>query len=420
MSRYGLFCFLGRGHLDPGLAIGRGLRARGHEVTVFHIALAEAAVRHAGLRFVSIDHHEPAAAAAPRVPDPPGRRPWLSTIEAITAHAARTLREAPAALQAARIEAIVADQLDVAAATVAECLDIPCISVSCGPPLYVEDGAPAPYFGWPHVADDAGRARNRRGHAFIARAASPILDLLNATRRQWQLPALTHVNALWSTRGIITQLPRILDFPRVPPPHLFYTSQFRDDAVGARVPFAWERLDGRPLLYASMGTVRNTSVSTFRAIAEACDGLDVQLVLSLGGGFLQAADLGPVPDGTIVVPYAPQRELLSRAVLTINCGGMNTTLDALARGVPMVVLPVAEDQPGIAARIARAGVGIVEPARTLTVPRLRQAVRAVLTDRGYREAARRMQEHLASLDGCAEAVSLIERLVCSVEKECCR
>lgn len=409
MSRYGLFCFLGRGHLDPALAIGRALRARGHEVTVLHLAIAEAAVRRAGLSFAPLDRQEPAG-PEPAMPACQPRRPWGPTIHAVMAHAARTLREGPGALREARIDAIVADQLDVAAGTVAESLGLPFISLSCAPPLYLDDSVPAPYFGWAAAASGEAFARNRRGNALVERLASPVLACVNATRRRWRLPLLARVNQLFSTRGIITQLPAILELPRVTPPHLFYTGQFRDGSGDTDVRFDWQRLDGRPLVYASMGTVRNNSPLMFRMMAEAGARLDVQLVISLGGGGLRPADLGVLPDHPIVVHYAPQRALLDRAVLTINCGGLNTTLDALGRGVPIVALPVAEDQPGVGARIARAGVGIVEPAATITTTRLREAIVATLGESPYRAAAARLQRALSTINGVDEATTLIERL----------
>ena len=47
----------------------------------------------------------------------------------------------------------------------------------------------------------------------------------------------------------------------------------------------------RPLVYASLGTLQNGSEEIFRTIAEACAGLNAQLVISLGGG-LDPARLG--------------------------------------------------------------------------------------------------------------------------------
>jgi UDP:flavonoid glycosyltransferase YjiC (YdhE family) len=73
---------------------------------------------------------------------------------------------------------------------------------------------------------------------------------------------------------------------------------------------------------------------------------DVQLVISLGGG-LKADDLGPLAGNPVVVNYAPQVELVRRTALTISRGGLKTVLEALSYGVPQVVIPVTNDQPGL-------------------------------------------------------------------------
>ena len=62
---------------------------------------------------------------------------------------------------------------------------------------------------------------------------------------------------------------------------------------------------GRPLAYVSMGTLQNGVLRTFRMIAKACAGLDLQLVISLGGG-QDPALLGDLPGDPIVVGYAPR------------------------------------------------------------------------------------------------------------------
>jgi zeaxanthin glucosyltransferase len=49
--------------------------------------------------------------------------------------------------------------------------------------------------------------------------------------------------------------------------------------------------------------------------------------------------LGPIPANTIVVRSAPQIDLLKRAALCITHAGLNTTLESLAHGVPMVAIP---------------------------------------------------------------------------------
>ena len=146
---------------------------------------------------------------------------------------------------------------------------------------------------------------------------------------------------------------------------------------------------------------------TFRMIAEACVGLDLQLVISLGGG-QDPALLADLPGDPIVVGYAPQLDLIRHSALTISHGGLNTVLESLACGVPMVVLPVTYDQPGVGARVECAGVGPSIPIARLTLKRLRVAVRTVLGDPAYRERAGLLRSSIEADDGLNRAADLIE------------
>jgi MGT family glycosyltransferase len=156
-----------------------------------------------------------------------------------------------------------------------------------------------------------------------------------------------------------------------------------------------------------MGTLQNGVLRTFRMIAEACAGLDLQLVISLGGG-QDPALLVDLPGDPIVVGYAPQLELILRSVLTITHGGLNTALEALQRGVPMVALPVTYDQPGVGARVEWWGVGHTIPLRQVTVERIRSAVRIVLDNPAYGERAAKLQSSIEAADCLNRAADLIE------------
>jgi zeaxanthin glucosyltransferase len=160
-------------------------------------------------------------------------------------------------------------------------------------------------------------------------------------------------------------------------------------------------------VYASLGTLQNGSEAIFRAIAQACDGLGVQLVLSLGGG-LEPERLGALHGDPIVVKYAPQLQLIERATLVITHAGLNTVLESLAAGVPMVALPQANDQPGVASRTAAAGAGLVLTSRRLNVARLRETVRRVLVEEKFRAAAKVLQASIAETDGLGRAADIIE------------
>ena len=105
-----------------------------------------------------------------------------------------------------------------------------------------------------------------------------------------------------------------------------------------------------------MGTLQNGVVDIFEKIAQACVNLKVQLVISLGGSN-SFSSLPKLSGDPLVVNYAPQLELLEKASLTITHGGMNTTLESLTYGVPIVAIPITNDQPGVATRIVYTGSG---------------------------------------------------------------
>jgi len=94
---------------------------------------------------------------------------------------------------------------------------------------------------------------------------------------------------------------------------------------------------------------------------------------------------------------------------------MNTTLECLTNGVPMVAIPVANDQPGIAARIAWTGAGEVVPLKKLSVERLNKAVKQVLTEDSYKNNALRLQEAIKQGGGVSKAADIIEQVVSTGE-----
>ena len=76
--------------------------------------------------------------------------------------------------------------------------------------------------------------------------------------------------------------------------------------------------------------------------------------------------------------------------------------------MPLVAIPIGNDQPGVAARVAAHGAGIVISRRKLNVTRLRSAIRSVLTDPQYSAAARRLQAAMQQIDGLETAANIIE------------
>lgn len=189
-----------------------------------------------------------------------------------------------------------------------------------------------------------------------------------------------------------------------------FTGPYHSPIGRQTADFPWEKLTGQPLIYASLGTIQNRLLGTFYKIAEACVGLDAQLVISLGGSATPES-LPNLPGSPLVVEYAPQLELLQKATLTITHAGMNTTLESLTNGVPMVAIPVTNDQPGVAARIACARAGAFVPLTKLSVKNLQKAVKLVLTEDSYKKKALRLQQAICHAGGVSRAADIIEQVV---------
>lgn len=411
MARIGAFCFPGTGHINPFTALARRLQQRGHTVVIFGIADIEAPVRAAGIEFCPIgaSDYPPGTLKKldQRLSEQRGLATFRFTVERVRNSALMILRDGPQAVRSARVDALLVDEADMGG-SVAEYLGLPYISIACFPPLVEDDRIPPFCFGWSAGRSRLSRLRNRIGFWLLSRMAAPIFAAVNHQRRAWGLQPFRRSTDALSPLAQIAQLPAALEFEAGERPSiLHYTGPFVDSGQRPGVDFEWNRLDGRPLVYASLGTLQNGSQDIFRVIADACANLDVQLVISLGGG-LDPERLGVLSGDPLVVRYAPQLEIVKRAAVVITHAGLNTTLESLAEGVPLVCIPLGNDQPGVAARVAARGAGVVVSRRRLSAKRLRSAVHAVLNNEQYRCAARSVQTSMMHMDGLERAADIVE------------
>ncbi len=414
MAHFGLLCPAASGHLNPMTALGYELHHRGHSVTVIGVLDAEPKALAAGLNFRSFGEADfPAgssAAALACLGELSGLAAFRYTVELFQKATLTFLQEAPAVIQSARIDVLLIDQATFGGSTVAEYLNIPFISVCCALMLNQDPNVPPFNTAWPYSNSGWARLRNQTGNALMSRLARPITKLITEYRQQWHLPILKQANDAYSQLAQLTQQPAEFEYPRSCLPDCFhFTGPYANAASREATFFPFDQLTGQPLIYASLGTVQNQLLKTFEVIAAACQDLDVQLVMTLGGGS-SPHTLPPLPGSPLVVEYAPQLDLLRRATLTITHAGMNTALESLANGVPMVAIPIANDQPGVAARIAWSKTGEVVPLKQLTASRLHDAISTVLSESSYKENALRLQKAIQQAGGATRAADIIEQV----------
>jgi MGT family glycosyltransferase len=416
MAHLGFLSLNLMGHLFPMSTLARELRDRGHRVTFFCFADAHEFLQEAGLETVVVARAHFPRGYVKQVSDTLGQLNGAKgvsyTIQLLCHEASVQFAELPDAIQAAGVDALVIDQFAMSGATIAQHLRKPYVHVAAALMANVEDGLPPINVGWGPQREPWALFRNNLATMMVKRLFHPVRKTLNEQRRLWGLPAYKEFfNERFSGGPQISQEPLSFEFPRkMLPADFHFVGPLHRNETRSDVPFPWERLDGRPLVYASMGTLQNGLEWVFRTFAEGCAGLEAQLVLSLGGN-LDPATLTELPGDPILVRFAPQLRLLEHAAVCITHAGLNTVLEALAHGVPMVAIPITNDQPGVAARIAWTGTGRCLRLKKLTPRMLQEAVRDVLTTPSYRDHARRLQREIASTDPLQQACEVVQSLL---------
>lgn len=419
MTHFGLICPASTGHLNTMLPLGYELQKRGHRVTVVGILDAQPKTLAAGLEFKAIGESEFPSGAMAELFTQLGKLSGLAalryTVTWIRSGAAMFLREAPQALKEVGVQALLVDQISPQGGTIAEFLDIPFVTV-CSAVVINRDVSVPPFnTPWNYSPALLAQLRNRAGYWLLSRVGKPIQEVIDEYRREWNLPPHFNPNDNYSQLAQLSQQPAEFEYPRQNLPQCFhFTGPYHNQTTREPISFPFEKLTGQPLIYASMGTIQNRLLGTFKSIAEACNDLDAQLVISLGGS-ASPESLPELPGSPLVVKYAPQLELLQKAALTITHAGLNTTLESLSNGVPMVAIPIANDQPGVAARIAWTGAGEMVKLSGLSVPKLRTAIKRVLTEPSYKENALRLQGAIQRSEGVSRAADIIEQAVSTKE-----
>jgi zeaxanthin glucosyltransferase len=420
MAHFAIVCPEDAGHLLPNVTVGTELLRRGHRVTLVAREKCTPLAAQLDLPLYNLEIED--------VPWPSAYLIWraFSTFGAgyiigmrvgFERHAEAILRKVPRVLKELAVDGVLVDQNMAAGGTAAERVGVPFVTVSSALLWNEEVGVPPPFTSWKYGEGRLARIRNRLGYAGWHWFMRPTLKVINRYRRAWQLRPLSRMDVTFSSLAQISPLCPGFDFPRRDLPKSFYyvgsLASGRRCTIDPRFP--WERLDGRPLIFASLGTIPDPSnVPVFQKIASACAGLDAQLVLTLGQwgdelGIPVREKIGVLPGDPIVVDFAPQLALLDKAALLITHAGSNTVIESLCRGVPMVALPRSADQPGMGSRIEYSGTGLCASFRDSTPQEIRKLIERVLTEEIFRRQARKLQQVLIAAGGPQRAADIAEK-----------
>ncbi|HYW16637.1 MAG TPA: nucleotide disphospho-sugar-binding domain-containing protein [Allosphingosinicella sp.] len=392
-----------RGHYRPLSNLAAELIARGHRATFLHHPDAAPLVEARGAGFEAIGRNAPPvegwAGPMARIRGLIGLR---GVMDGMVRFTDMFCSEGPKALRRIGADALIVDQLEAGGGLVAEHLRLPFASVAVTVPINREPGVPPPYLGWRFDPSDKGVRRNLGGWRVSDFLMRGVGDSIERNSARLGVAPRRRLEDCLSPSLQISQMVAGLDFPRKAlPPGFHYTGPFRHPAPGG---FELPRGDGRPLVYCTLGTLQGSRSGIFRKVALACARLDLRLLITQGNrGRLKAGDL---PGNPMIYDWVPQEAVLPQADLVVCHGGMNTVLEPLAMGLPMVVMPLAFEQSAIAARLEQAGVAKALRWR-LSARRLAGAIEEVRTKPGFGERAKAIQLEIGEAGGAVRAAELI-------------
>lgn len=403
------------GDLYPFLALGRGLVARGHQVSLVGHPEWGAETEAAGLRFVSTG--EPSREDFIRKHPEVLSMKWggLVSLRALVNKAiAPGFDHVMSALlaEARTHDALVAHHFVFPAPVVAELTGLPWATVSLAPGVVPSAYTlPAAHFGHPWRGI-LGRARNRMiwsgGKMITRRLVDPVVNRLRVGR------GLKPVrDAVFEGHSRILNLQLYSEHFAARPPDWSAEKRiagfcYYDPPKAELAPELEDFLgQGEPPVLFTLGSTAVQSPGTFFPSAvEALETLGLRGILLIGPESNRPARL---PKTILAHPYAPYGLVMSRIRAVAHQCGIGTLAHTLRAGVPAVACPFAFDQPNNARRLEALGVAEVVLPHQHTARHIGLALERLLAGEAPARAGH-LGELIRAEDGVGKACAILEEV----------
>lgn len=409
----------GGGHVQPMLLVAAGLKTRGHRVMVLSDACNAGDAAALDLPFRPWRH-------APSRPDKTAASDLLRDWEAdnpmesvsrlcdrvIAGPAALYARDVLEALDAAPFDLVVSQELLFGPMMAAEKAGVP-LALFCANvwPFPTLPGLPPFGAGMAPAAGD----QDVMLHQMVGQTTRTIFQIglpaLNAAREGLGLPPLADLfDQLAVARRILLGTSRAFDFAPEPLAEPFaYAGPYVGDPVGVQAwKSPWPADDPKPLVVVTSSSLYEAQEDLLKRTIAALATLPVRAVVTLGPA-LDRMDF-PGADNVLVVTSASHEALMAQAALFVTHGGHGSVIRPLMAGLPLLVLPGLRDQRDNAQRVVHRGAGLMLE-RNATPEAIAEAVRALLDEPGYAQAARTLGDAIAADLAERRAEDLIEALL---------
>jgi MGT family glycosyltransferase len=240
----------------------------------------------------------------------------------------------------------------------------------------------------------------------------PVGDYIDSVMEPYGVPPMPHffVDCMYLLPDMFLQFTaEAFEFPRsdMPDTVRFIGPLLPSRSVEFEEPAWWAELDGsRPVVLVTQGTLANRDFT--EVIQPALAGLADENVTVIVAAGRSDTQILAVPENARVASFIPFDRILPKVDVLITNGGYGAVNHAFSLGVPVVVAGESEDKDMVAARVGWTGAGINLKTRYASADQIRKAVRAILTNKQYREEAQRLRTAFSrynALDQLARAVN---------------
>jgi UDP:flavonoid glycosyltransferase YjiC (YdhE family) len=185
---------------------------------------------------------------------------------------------------------------------------------------------------------------------------------------------------------------------------------FRHEDAEGNAELVTQPPRSRPRIYATLGSVaggNDFGRPLFDVLLQSLGDIDADILFTVGS--FDRSLLRAVPENVRVAAYEPQSRAMICDAAVIH-GGAGTTVAALARGIPLVAVPLFADQMHNAERLVEHRLGLQVEADQIASA-LAPAVRQVLDDPTYRINAQAAAADIAARPTPADAVELLRHAI---------
>ncbi|MFX1275432.1 MAG: glycosyltransferase [Promethearchaeota archaeon] len=319
-------------------------------------------------------------------------------------------RELPKVIEREGIDYIICDQLEAAVALVADHINIPFISI-CNAMAIVMDVKLPPFFtSWKYNISKM-RIHNLKGvykvTDFILKRDTRVLE---SWRKKWDMEKRTGMKRYFAVSNLatISQQTKSLEFPLTKVnKDWFYLGPLRNGAV---LPYTSPDLpkDNVKNVYISLGTLLGSRYRLIHKCVQASKAVGLRPIV-VHAGLLDENQVKELERDALVFDYLRQPEIFEECEILISHCGLNTALDALSYGRPIIAIPIGIEQGAIATKLKRAGCAIV--IKKQKKGKIQKALTQIISDQNYKENAQKIKEEIIASGGIEKAVEIINKQI---------